>query len=95
MLSPEGWEKKEVDAFLTEIGAYNVKPTTGGYGASGHADRICCIQGMFFSLEIKREGKGPTPIQARRMEEVEKAGGFAVAGTAEKVIAYIKAALAE
>jgi Holliday junction resolvase len=95
MMTPEGWEKKDLDAFLDEIGAYVVKPATGGYGASGHADRICCIQGMFFSCEVKREGKEPTVLQARRMEEVEKAGGFAVAGTAAVIIAFIKTALAE
>lgn len=95
MMTPEGWEKKDLDTFLDEIGAYVVKPATGGYGASGHADRICCIQGMFFSCEVKREGKGPTVLQTRRMEEVEKAGGFAVAGTAAVIIAFIKTALSE
>ena len=95
MRTPESWEKKDVDDYLESVGAYIVKPTSGGFGVSGHADRVVCIKGMFFSLEVKREGKGPTPIQQRRMEEVEVAGGFAVAGTAEVVIAYIKTALAE
>lgn len=93
MLTPEGWEKKEVDEYLESIGAYIVKATTGGFGASGHADRVVCIQGIFFSLEVKRPGKGPTPLQARRITEVEAAGGLAVAGTADIIIAFIKAAI--
>lgn len=96
MRTPESWEKAELDAFLATIeNAYVFKPTTGGFGGSGHADRIVCIQGMFFSLEVKRPGKGPTPIQRGRMEEVERAGGFAVAGTADVIIAFIKAALCD
>jgi hypothetical protein len=92
MLSPEGWEKKELDAYLDSIGAYVIKPMTGGFGGSGHGDRICCIDGIFVSIEVKREGKEPTPIQWRRIEEVEAAGGFAFWGTAAKIIGDMKIA---
>ena len=92
MLSPEGWEKKELDAYLDSIGAYVIKPMTGGFGGSGHSDRVCCIDGIFVSIEVKREGKEPTPIQWRRIEEVEAAGGFAFWGTAAKIIGDMKIA---
>lgn len=92
MRTPEYWEKKEIDAYLESIGAYIIKPTTGGFGGSGHGDRVCCINGIFCAIEVKREGKEPTPIQWRRIQEVEAAGGFAFWGTAKKVIGDMKIA---
>jgi len=90
MKTPEAYEKDDIDEYLKEIGAYVVKPTTGGFGGSGHSDRICCINGWFVAIEAKRPGKQPTPIQWRRIYEVQAAGGQAFWGTAKKVIAEIK-----
>lgn len=89
MDTPEKREKKEIDAYLKSIGAYVVKPATFGYGASGTSDRVCCWRGRFFSIEVKREGKEPTTLQWQRITEVEKAGGKAFWGTAERVIPLI------
>lgn len=75
MKTPEGYEKDDIDKYLKAIGAYVVKPATFGYGASGHSDRVCCIDGAFFVIEAKREDKTPTAIQNLRLEEVRKAGG--------------------
>ena len=90
MKTPEGWEKSEVDKYLKSIGAYNAKPATFGYGGSGTADRLVCICGFFWSLEVKREGKGPTALQLKRMAEVQKAGGHIAWGTAKMIIATIE-----
>jgi hypothetical protein len=90
MQTPEGYEKKDTDRYLQGINAYVVKPTTGGYGSSGHSDRICCIDGFFWGIEIKREGKDPTPLQELRMQEIRRAGGFATAGTADVVCTEIE-----
>jgi hypothetical protein len=89
--TPEGYEKSDVDKFLKSIGAWYCCPTTFGYGPSGTPDRVVCHNGKFISLEIKREGKGPTVLQNRRMEAIVAAGGIAIWGTAEKVIAELKA----
>ena len=63
------------------------RPGRGGaYGKSGVGDKVACICGYFWNIEVKRPGKEPTAIQTRRMDEVRKAGGQAVAGTAEVVI---------
>ena len=89
MTTPEGWEKKDVDAFLKTLGperVYVFKPFMAGYGKGGVADYCLCLVGAYWSLEIKRPGKGPTVLQARRMNEVRAAGGHAVAGTADVVI---------
>jgi hypothetical protein len=71
------------------MGVWYCSPATYGYGKSGVPDRIICWRGKFISLEIKREGKEPTPIQSRRMEEIYAAGGIAIWGTSEKVIAEL------
>ena len=93
MKTPEKFEKDEIKKYLTSIGAWYTLPYMAGYGKSGVPDIVACIKGIFFGIEVKREGKVPTPIQLARMAEIEKAGGFAVAGTASVVIAFIKAAL--
>lgn len=89
MKTPESYEKADIDAYLESLGAYVVKPTTMGYGKSGAADRVVCIDGMFWSIEVKRKGKEPTPIQLKRIEETRKAGGMAAWGTARKVTGEI------
>jgi hypothetical protein len=96
-MTPEGWEKKEIDAFLKGLGptvAWWINPRTGGYGASGAGDKVVCLCGSFWSIEVKRPGKNPTAIQYRRMKEVREAGGHAVAGTAEVVIGALREWLA-
>lgn len=89
MKTPESYEKAEIDAFLKKLGperVYFFKPYMAGFGKSGVPDYCICITGAFWSIEVKRPGKEPTAIQKRRMEEVQWAGGHAVAGTAEVVI---------
>lgn len=90
MKTPEGHEKQKVDAYLASIGAYNAKPMTAGYGASGLSDRLVCIVGTFWGIEVKREGKEPTVLQNRRMNEIKAAGGNVAWGTADKIIGEIE-----
>ena len=92
MKTPEGYEKDEIKLYLETIGAWYFCPYMAGFGKSGVPDIIACHDGCFVGIEVKREGKMPTPLQRQRMDEIEKAGGFAVAGTAEVVIAYLKTA---
>ena len=94
MRTPEGFEKDEIKKYLTSIGAYFILPMTFGYGKSGGADIVACIDGTFWSIEVKREGKTPTALQNARMEVVYESGGKTAAGTAEVVIRIIKGWLA-
>ena len=90
MMTPEGREKKAIDKYLKSINAWYCCPTTFGFGPSGVPDRIVCLNGRLIGIEVKREGKKPTPIQERRMKAIREAGGIAVWGTAEKVIEELK-----
>lgn len=96
MKTPEAWEKAELDKYFASIpGIYVVKPATYGFGASGHADRIVCIHGTFWSCEVKRQGKGPTKLQMIRINDVRCAGGKAAWGTAAKIKSEINIWLIE
>jgi hypothetical protein len=90
MRTPESWEKAEIKKYLVSIGAWFFSPYMAGFGKSGVPDICACIQGEFWGIEVKREGKEPTAIQRQRMEEIEQAGGYSVAGTASVVIEEIK-----
>jgi len=92
MKTPEGYEKDEICKYLDSIGAWYYRPYMAGYGKSGMSDIVACIDGLFWAIEVKREGKAPTKIQRQRMDEIEKAGGYAVAGPAACVIPHLKAA---
>lgn len=86
MKSPEAYEKDDICEYLDSIGAWYFRPLMGGFGKSGVPDIVGCDDIWFFSIEVKREGKEPTPRQETRMQEIRAACGFACWGTAEKVI---------
>ena len=90
MKTPEGYEKAEIKKYLDSIGAWYFSPYMAGYGKSGVPDIVACLDGKFIAIEVKREGKEPTVLQTRMIEEIAKAGGLATWGTAEKVIATLQ-----
>ena len=88
MKTPEGYEKADVIKYLKSIGAYYFCPVQTGYGQQT-VDIIACINGVFWGLEIKREGKLQTKRQLEHANNIMKAGGHIAWGTANKVIAKI------
>ncbi len=91
MKTPEGYEKDEIKQYLKQFGPsiWHFSPYMAGFGKSGVSDIVGCHLrhgGRMFAIEVKREGKEPTPIQNRRMAEIEAAGGKTFWGTAAKVI---------
>jgi hypothetical protein len=93
MKTPEGKVKDKVDAYLAAIGAWYHRPFMAGYGKSGTPDFVCSIGGRFLGIEVKREGKTPTPLQELRMQEIRRSGGLAIWGdNADKIIEEIKTA---
>jgi hypothetical protein len=106
MRTPEFWEKKAIRENLDLHKVWYMIATMSGYGASGVPDIVACVPkiitpamvglrvGMFATSEVKRPSKEPTPIQWRRMAEIEAAGGKTFWGTAEKVIPEFEAWIA-
>ena len=90
MKTPEGYEKGDICKYLDKIGAWYFRPTMGPFGKAGVPDIVACIGGTFWGIEVKREGKEPTPRQVSRMNEINEAGGQTIAGTAERVIDWLK-----
>jgi Holliday junction resolvase len=90
MRTPESYEKDEIKKYLESIGAWYCLTFTGGFGKSGNPDIVACINGTFWGIEVKREGKSLTVLQGRRIEAIIEAGGMAVGGPADKVIGHIK-----
>lgn len=90
MKTPEGYEKADIKKYLDKIGAWHFSPYSAGFGKSGVSDIIACIDGVFWAMEVKREGKEPTILQYKRIKEIIEAGGCATWGTADKVIGEIE-----
>lgn len=89
MKTPEGYEKDEICKYLDEFKPmiWYFRPYMAGYGGSGVPDIVGCHwYRKFFAIEVKRDGKEPTPLQMRRMKDIEAAGGKTFWGTAGKVI---------
>jgi len=77
-MTPEAKVKKVVVQQLKERGAYYFYPVTGGYGRSGVPDIIGCLGGAFFGIECKAGKNKTTALQDKNIEEINKAGGYAI-----------------
>lgn len=77
-LTPEAKVKKVVTRQLKERGAYYFYAATGGYGKSGVPDIIGCYDGLFFGIECKAGKNKTTALQDKNIEEINKAGGYAI-----------------
>lgn len=86
--TPEGKLKKEVKAYLKEIGAWYYMPVQNGMGVVGIPDIVGCYKGFFFAIETKAPVKNPrtdealwkkaTANQQARISEICGAGGVAI-----------------
>lgn len=81
--TPEGKVKEFVDDVGKQIpNLYAITPTTGGYGKSGHSDRIWCVPdkqggaGCMVVIEVKAGKKEPTTLQKKRIVAALGAGAF-------------------
>jgi Holliday junction resolvase len=78
MMTPEKKVKAKVVEILKGFGAYYFYASTGGYGASGVPDIICCYKGRFIGIECKA-GKGKTTaLQEKNLNNIMTAGGTAL-----------------
>ena len=76
-MTPEGKVKKEIKAYLDEIGAYQFWPTQTGYGKRT-VDCLACIKGAFVAIEVKAPGKKADKFQLQIMNEINDVGGYAI-----------------
>lgn len=76
--TPEGKVKDAVKKILKSLNIYYFMPATGGYGRSGVPDIVCCVKGLFVSIECKAGLNQPTELQKREIKNIEEAGGIAM-----------------
>lgn len=87
VLTPEGRVKRNIRAYLDEIGAYVFMPVQMGYGQKT-LDYLCCVPtlvtpamvgrriGVFVAPEAKAPGKEATKFQLLTIADVQRAGGI-------------------
>ena len=88
MPTPESKVKARVRRILEINKVYHFLPATGGYGRSGVPDIIGCLDGQFFAIECKAQGRRTTALQDKELSYIAKAGGkiFIIDETNEKAI---------
>ena len=91
MRTPEGKVKDKVVKILKQYGMYYFFPVTGGFGASGIPDIICCHNGRFIAIECKAGKNKTTPLQDAHIARIRAAGGVAVVINEENVDGIINA----
>lgn len=81
--------QSQIIKYLESINAYVIKVITSNH--SGTPDICACIQGRWLSIECKRPGFKPDPLQLHHLQLIHKAGGLATWATSvEQVIAFVE-----
>ena len=84
-MTPESKVKSRIKLILEDLRCYYFMPIGGPYSRIGVPDFVGCLNGMFFSIEAKA-GKGKTTaLQARELQRIKDAGGFAIVVNEENV----------
>ena len=61
------------------------------YQENGIPDLLCCINGLFFGIEVKDPGGKPSAIQLLQGTRIKKAGGhFLIAKSLQDVKDYLE-----
>lgn len=69
----------KVIKFLKELpNTWYVKIWGGGFMKSGIPDILCCINGKFVALELKREGGIASELQKRNVRLINESNGIAL-----------------
>lgn len=78
MAGPEKQFENKVKKFLQEKECWVLKTFSNGIQRSGVPDLLVCCNGIFLGIELKAENGTPTELQLWNIEEIKKAGGFAM-----------------
>ena len=66
----------EIRELLRFLNIFHWKVFTGPTNLPGISDFLGCYKGKFLAIEVKRDGREPTELQATFLEEVRRAGGI-------------------
>jgi hypothetical protein len=93
MQGPETRLRKKIVAAMLLVWpkAYVRKIHGNAFQNIGVPDLICCIEGLFFGLEIKCPGKKATPAQVLEGRKIVLAkGSFAVVTSVNETLDFVK-----
>ena len=77
-INSEAAVKHEVRKLLTKYGWYTWMPPANGYGKGGISDFHALKDGKFLAIETKYGGNTTTTLQAKFLDNIELAGGWAI-----------------
>jgi len=69
---------RDIRKVLKQLGVVAVKFWGGPMTERGVSDLLCCFQGRFVAIEVKRSGGRLSPEQERFLERVRAAGGLGI-----------------
>jgi len=71
--------QSQIIKYLESIGAYVVNVVQAG--KPGTPDVLCCVEGFFVGIEVKRPGQKPRRLQEHHLERIRKAKGISMVAT--------------
>ena len=77
MASEKIFENK-IKSYLKSIGAYFIKTHGDRFSKVGTPDILACVNGKFVAVEVKGEKGKPSELQLYHIEQIQKAGGYAI-----------------
>lgn len=76
-MKAESKVQSEIIKWLKSIGAYSIKIMKGN--RDGQPDIICCFEGRFIGIEVKKEAWPnwkPSELQKLELNKINNSGGF-------------------
>ena len=85
--------ENKIKDYLFEKGIYHFKVHGSKFMPSGIADIICCFNGSFLAIEVKRPGAKNEQSEQQKVHErnVIKSGGtYLLVDSLEEVVSYVE-----
>ena len=70
--------ENKIKSYLKSIGAYFIKTHGDRFSKVGTPDILACVNGKFVAVEVKAENGKPSELQLYHIEQIQKAGGYAI-----------------
>lgn len=79
--------QKKITDYLDSLGAYYLKVHGSAYQPAGTPDLLCCVNGMFVGIEVKKPKGGiVSELQKFKIKEIQNSGGIAFVANSLEVV---------
>ncbi len=80
--------QRKIIQTIERLGGYCVNVVQAG--KAGTPDIVCCVDGKFVGIEVKRPGFKARELQAHHLEKIREAGGVSfVAHSVSEALAFL------